>query len=93
MILLRAYQRQEWAVNKLLEWSDWVFLPFDKCGRICSAGTFQTSFVDLLCFCSVLCLLCLCARLFICALWSPAGKGLTSWLSFVVSTVSLSLSH
>ena len=32
---------------------------------------------------SVLCLLC--ARLFICALWSPAGKGLTSWLSFVVS--------
>ena len=52
-----------------------------------------TSFVDLLCFCSVLCLLCLCARLIICALWSPAGKGLTSWLSFVVSTVSLSLSH
>ena len=26
-----------------------------------------------------------CARLFICALCSPAGKGLTSWLSFVVS--------
>ena len=52
-----------------------------------------TSFVDLLCFCSVLSLLCLCARLFICALWSPAGKGLTSWLSFVVSSVSLSLSH
>ena len=49
--------------------------------------------MDLLCFCSVLCLLCLCARLFIRALWSPAGKGLTSWLSFVVSTVSLSLSH
>ena len=39
-----------------------------------------------LCF-SVLCLLCLCARLFICALWSPAGKVLTSWLSFVVSNV------
>ena len=49
--------------------------------------------MDLLCFCSVLCLLCLCVRLFICALWSPAGKGLTSWLSFVVSTVSLSLFH
>ena len=31
--------------------------------------------MDILCFCSVLCLLCLCARLFICALWSPAGKG------------------
>ena len=34
---------------------------------------------------SVLCLLSLCARLFICALWSPAGKMLTDWLSFVVS--------
>ena len=52
-----------------------------------------TSFVDILCFCSVLCLLCLCARLFICVLWSPAGKGLTSWLSFVVSAVSLLLSN
>ena len=40
--------------------------------------------MDLLCFCSVLCSLCLCARLLICALWSPAGKGLTSWLLFVV---------
>ena len=49
--------------------------------------------MDLLCFFSVLCLLCLCARLVICALWSPAGKGLTSWLSYVVSTVSWSLSH
>ena len=28
----------------------------------------------------VLCLLCLFARLFICVLWSSAGKGLTSWL-------------
>ena len=37
-------------------------------------------------FFSVLCLLCLCARLFICALCSPAGKWLTSWLSFVVSS-------
>ena len=43
-----------------------------------------TSFVDLLCF-SVLCLLYICMRLFICALWSHAGKGLTSLLSFVVS--------
>ena len=40
--------------------------------------------MDLLCVFSVLCLLCLCERLFICALWSPAGKGLTSWLSFMV---------
>ena len=50
-------------------------------------------FCGSLMFCSVLCLVCLCARLFICALWSPAGKGLTSWLSFVMSTMSLSLSH
>ena len=30
-------------------------------------------------------LLCFRARLFIDALWSTAGKGLTSWLSFVMS--------
>ena len=40
--------------------------------------------MDLLCF-YVLCLLCFCARLFICGLWPPAWKGLASWLSFVVS--------
>ena len=40
----------------------------------------SASFMDLFLY-----LLCLCARLFICALWSSAGKGLTSWLSFVVS--------
>ena len=34
---------------------------------------------------SVMCLLCLCTCLFICALWSPAGKGLTSWLLFMIS--------
>ena len=43
-----------------------------------------------------LCYLCLVfvmlSRLFIAALWSPAGKGLTSWLSFVMF-VFLSLSH
>ena len=32
----------------------------------------------------------LCASVY-CALWSPAGKRLTSRLSFVVSTVSLPL--
>ena len=36
-----------------------------------------------------LCYLCLVfvmlSRLFIAALWSPAGKGLTSWLLFVMS--------
>ena len=34
---------------------------------------------------SVVCLLWFCVRLFIVALWSPAGKGLTSSLSFVMS--------
>ena len=34
---------------------------------------------------SVLYLLCFRASLCIDALWSPAGKGLTSWLSFVMS--------
>ena len=44
--------------------------------------------MDHLCyFCFVL--LCFHARLFVDALWSPAGKGLTSWVSFV--TLSLSL--
>ena len=41
-------------------------------------------FVDHLCyFCIVL--LCFGVRLFIDAMWSPAGKGLTSLLSFVMS--------
>ena len=40
-------------------------------------------------FSYVLCLLCLCERLFICTLWSPAGKGLTCWLSFVESNCEL----
>ena len=40
--------------------------------------------MDHLCyFCLVL--LCFHARLFVDALWSTAGKGLTSWLSFVMS--------
>ena len=44
-----------------------------------------------------LCYLCLVIvmllRLFIAALWSPAGKGLTSWLLFVMFIVVLLLSH
>ena len=40
--------------------------------------------MDHLCyFCLVL--LCFSARLFIDALWLPAGKGLTTWLLFVMS--------
>ena len=41
----------------------------------------------LCCFCLVL--LCLHACLFGDALWSPAGKGLISWLSFVMSNRDL----
>ena len=44
-----------------------------------------------------LCYLCLMfvmlLRLFIAALWPPAGKGLTSWLFFVTFIFVLSLSH
>ena len=71
---------------------DFTFCNFNiKCTRI-KVWNSQ----DILCFFSVLYLLCLCARLFICAVWSPAGKRLTSlplgsrlWYL----TVSLSLSH
>ena len=38
---------------------------------------------------SVLCKLCFRALLFIYALWTPAGKGLTSWLSFVMTNYEL----
>ena len=44
-----------------------------------------------------LCYLCLVfvmlSRLFIAALWSPAGKGLTSWLLFVMFNCVLAHSH
>ena len=40
--------------------------------------------MDLLCFFFCLVFAMHCVRLFICALWSPDGKGLTSWLLFVV---------
>ena len=41
---------------------------------------------------SVLFSLCFRAHEFIDALWSPARKGLTSWLSFVMSNCKVSLS-
>ena len=40
--------------------------------------------MDHLCY-LCLALLCFHAHLFVNALWSPAGKWLTSWLSFVLS--------
>ena len=45
--------------------------------------------MDLLCFCSVLCLLCF-VRVCLCVLCGRLLGGLASWLSFVVSSVSLS---
>ena len=43
--------------------------------------------MDLLCFFCLVFAMHLCESVYtnVCALWSPAGKGLTSWLSFVVS--------
>ena len=38
---------------------------------------------------SVLFLFCFRACLFVDALWSPAGKGLTSWPSFVMSNCEI----
>ena len=47
-----------------------------------------TTFVDHLSF-----VFLMLSRLFIAALWSPAGKGLTSWLLLVMFIVFLLLSH
>ena len=61
--------------------------------KLVSALQFQgvTSFVDHL---SHLCLVfAMLLRLFIAALWSPEGKGLTSWLLFVMFIVILLHSH
>ena len=44
--------------------------------------------MDLLCF-VLSCVCYVCAHPFICVLWSPAGKGLTSRLSFVVSNCEI----
>ena len=61
----------------------------NKCGKLhlCIRNSTilalsRQAIVDHLCF-YVLCLSYF-SRLFIAALWSPAGKGLTSWLLFVV---------
>ena len=49
--------------------------------RNCCKTLYQLHYATWYCF------LCIRARLFINALWSPAGKGLTSWLSFVMSNL------
>ena len=40
--------------------------------------------MNLLCFFCLVFVMPLCVCVFFCVLGSPAGKGLTSWLSFVV---------
>ena len=70
--------RTKGEVGALLNW----FKPSDKIFLLTVPR--RCFFVDHLCyFCLVL--LCFHARLFVDALWSPAGKGQTSWLSFVMS--------
>ena len=56
-------------------WGMTNIVPSGKVGRMCGSFVFFLSCIRI----------CLCARLFICTLWSPAGKGLPSRLSFVVS--------
>ena len=81
--IFRENQALYFNVNCLQAWNQsfiWILKEAAKLivpRRYFFCGSFM--------FYSLLCLLCLCARLFICALWSSAGKGLTSWLTFVVS--------
>ena len=51
----------------------------------------KLTFVDHLCYLCLLFVMLSC--LFIAALWSPEGKGLTYWLLFVMFIVILFLSH
>ena len=71
-----------WVLNDFFPMGSWAYFEWGPGDEMWIFYVFVLS-----------CVCCLCARLFICALRSPAGKGLTSWLSFVVSAVSLSLSH
>ena len=66
------------------------YRDYEEYCKLQNSASFQggASFVDHLCyFC--LGVLCFHASLFVDALWSPAGKGLTSWLSFVMSNCDL----
>ena len=70
--------RRETGLSPPVRYFYWPF----QCG---------TSFLDHLCY---LCLVFVVrSHLFIAALWPPAGKGLTSWLLFVIFIVISLLSH
>ena len=77
---------QIWSKGGLAPWNR--FKPFSKIFLL----TFQdgTSFVDHLCYLCLVFLMLL--RMSIAALWSPAGKGLTSWPLLVMLIVFLLLS-
>ena len=51
------------TLNDHLTWSDHIQNTVTSANKTLQGGT---SFVDLLCFCSVLCLLCLCASVYMC---------------------------
>ena len=61
-----------------------IFMKFDSNKMTDRSKVELLLWIFYVCF-FILCLLCLRARLFVCALWSPAEKGLMSWLLFVVS--------
>ena len=61
-----------------------IFMKFDSNKMTDRSKVELLLWIFYVCF-FILCLLCLRARLFVCTLWSPAEKGLMSWLSFVVS--------
>ena len=66
-------------------------LSITTCFCSLTSSTFILTFVDHLCY---LCLvIAIFSRLFIVALWSPAGIGLTSWLLIEMFNCVLSLSH
>ena len=66
----------------MLKLSSKIFLLTVPRGRL---------FVEHLCYLCLVFVMLSC--LFIDALWSPAGKGLTSWLTFVMFNWVWSLSH
>ena len=71
------------------ESTPWGFKPSSKISLLTVPR--QYFFVDHFCYlCLVFVML---SRLFFAALWSPEGKGLTSWLLFLMFIVILLLSH
>ena len=73
-------------------------LPFTDVGKSCSGREFITPSIcrsQAVLLLWIICVICLMFvmlwRLFIDSLWSPEGKGLASWLLFVVFIVFLLL--